>query len=421
MKLLYGTGNQAKLSVMKSRLEKLGIELIGLNDLKAEGKSIPEVLENGNTPLENARLKAFAYYEAFQMLVFSCDSGLYFDNVPDEVQPGVHVRNVNGKCLSDEEMLEYYTGLAKQYGNLIARYRNAICFVMDEAHVYESMDPSMYSEMFILTDKPHSAIRKKGFPLDSISIDMKTNKYYYDLSADELEQFAVEDGFLQFFENVLNLNCRRNIEENAIKYVKQIFADDCSGHDYYHTIRVYRLAMKIAEQENADMLIVQLAALLHDVDDVKLSPETHETKKNAVDFMRSNGVDDKIMDSVCRIIDEVSFAGTDSVVPVTIEGKCVQDADRLDAMGAIGIARTFAYGGRKGRKIHDPDIKPLPNMNKEEYRQNQNSTSINHFYEKLLLLKDMMNTEAAKKMAEHRQAVMEKYLEEFAAEWEGER
>lgn len=211
------------------------------------------------------------------------------------------------------------------------------------------------------------------------------------------------------------------IIENAIKYVKQIFADDCSGHDYRHTMRVYRLAMQIAEQENADMLIVQLAALLHDVDDVKLSLETHKIKKNAVDFMRSNGVDDKIKDSVRRIIDEVSFAGTGSVVPSTIEGKCVQDADRVDAMGAIGIARAFAYGGSKGRKIYDRDIKPLPNMNKEEYRQNKNSTSINHFYEKLLLLKDMMNTETARKMAEHRQAVMEEYLEEFVAEWEGER
>lgn len=99
----------------------------------------------------------------------------------------------------------------------------------------------------------------------------------------------------------------------------------------------------------------------------------------------------------------------------------MQDADRLDAMGAIGIARTFAYGGSKGRKIYDPEIKPLVNMGKEEYRQNQNYTSINHFYEKLLLLKDMMNTKTAKRMAEHRQAVMEAYLEEFIAEWEGER
>ncbi|MBO5165079.1 MAG: HD domain-containing protein [Lachnospiraceae bacterium] len=418
MKLLFGTGNQAKLSVMKSRLEKLGIELIGLSDLKAEGKCIPEVLENGNTPLENARLKALAYYEAFQIPVFSCDSGLYFDNVPDEIQPGVHVRNVNGKCLSDEEMLAYYTGLARQYGNLIARYRNAICFVMDEKNIFESMDLSMASEKFILTDKPHSAIRKKGFPLDSMSIDIKTNRYYYDLSAEELEQFAVEDGVLQFFEKVLNFKL---VIENARKYVKQIFADDCSGHDYHHTMRVYRLAMQIAEKENADMLIVQLAALLHDVDDIKLSPQTHKTKKNAVDFMRSNGLEDKIIASVCSIIDAVSFAGKDSVVPGTIEGKCVQDADRLDAMGAIGIARTFAYGTRKGRKIYDPDIRPLLNMNKEAYRQNQNSTSINHFYEKLLLLKEMMNTETARKMAEHRHVVMEAYLEEFVAEWEGER
>ena len=209
--------------------------------------------------------------------------------------------------------------------------------------------------------------------------------------------------------------------ESVIKFVKGIFAYDCSGHDYHHTMRVYRLAMQIAEQENANMLIVQLAALLHDVDDVKLSPETHEAKKNAVGFMKNNGVDDKVIASVCKIIDEVSFAGTDSVVPSTLEGKCVQDADRLDAIGAIGIARAFAYGGSKGRRIHDPDIKPMTNMNKADYHQNHNSTSINHFYEKLLLLKDMMNTETAKKMAMHRQAVMEDFLEEFMAEWEGEK
>jgi 8-oxo-dGTP diphosphatase len=120
VKLLYGTGNPAKLSTMKKRLEQLGIELIGLNDLRAEGKSIPEVAEDGNTPLENAKLKATAYYEAFHVPVFSCDSGLYFDNVPDEVQPGVHVRNINGKCLSDDEMIDYYSGLVKKYGTEIS-------------------------------------------------------------------------------------------------------------------------------------------------------------------------------------------------------------------------------------------------------------------------------------------------------------
>ncbi len=206
MKLLYGTGNLAKLSAMRNRLEQLDIELIGLNDMRAEGKIVPKVIEDGNTPLENARLKAMAYYEAFQIPVFSCDSGLYFDNVPDEVQPDVHVRNVNGKCLSDDEMIDYYSGLVKAYGNLVARYRNAICFVMDNTHIYEAMEPSMESEKFILTDKPHSTIRKEGFPLDSISLDIKTNKYYYDLPEDKLEQVAVEDGFLEFFKNILNPN-----------------------------------------------------------------------------------------------------------------------------------------------------------------------------------------------------------------------
>lgn len=203
MKILYGTGNPAKFTAMQSRLEKLDIKLISLNDLKAEGAVIPEVSEDGNTPLENARQKALTYYQAFNMPVFSCDSGLYFDNVPDEVQPGVHVRNVNGKCLSDEEMMEHYAGIVRTYGNLTARYRNAICLVMDENHIYEAMEPSMESEKFILTDIPHSIIRKKGFPLDCMSIDINTNKYYYDLPADKLEQVAVEDGFLLFFKNIL--------------------------------------------------------------------------------------------------------------------------------------------------------------------------------------------------------------------------
>ena len=118
-------------------------------------------------------------------------------------------------------------------------------------------------------------------------------------------------------------------------------------------MRVYRLAIEIAEQENAEMLIVQLAALLHDVDDVKLSPETHEAKKNAVGFMKNNVVDDKVIASVCKIIDEVSFAGTDSFVPSTLEGKCVQDAYRLDAIGAIGIARTYLRCHQNEREVKE--------------------------------------------------------------------
>lgn len=200
MKLLYGTGNPAKLSAMRRRLKALDIELIGLKDLDCE---IPSVPEDGKTPLENARQKARAYYQAFHMPVFSCDSGLYFDDVPDDIQPGVHVRMVGGRYLSDEEMLAYYSKLAKQYGSLTARYKNAICLVMDEEHTYEAMEPSMESGKFIIAEKPHdNAILKKGFPLDSLSIDIKSGKYYYDLPENELDQLAVENGFLEFFRNI---------------------------------------------------------------------------------------------------------------------------------------------------------------------------------------------------------------------------
>ncbi|MDE7324066.1 MAG: hypothetical protein K2N73_15405 [Lachnospiraceae bacterium] len=200
MKILYGTGNPAKLSAMQRRLSNLDIEVIGLKDL---GMSIPEVTENGMTPLENARQKACAYYEAFHVPVFSCDSGLYFDNVPDEIQPGVHVRTVNGKYLTDEEMISYYSDLALKYGNLISRYKNAICFVYDDTHQFESMSPAMESKIFLLTAKPHSSVLRKGFPLDSLSVDVKTGRYFYDLPEQNLDQLAVEDGFLQFFKDAL--------------------------------------------------------------------------------------------------------------------------------------------------------------------------------------------------------------------------
>ncbi len=200
MQLLYATRNPAKLDAMRRRLEKIQIRLIGLNDLKEKGIVVPTVAEDGKTPLENARQKATAYYKALQMPVFSCDSGLYFENVPDEIQPGVHVRTVNGIYLSDEQMLAYYSGLAKRYGTLTAKYKNAICLVMDENHIYEAMESSMESEPFLLTDTPHSTIRKKGFPLDSLSVDIRTGQYFYDLATEKLDKVAVEDGFLEFFE-----------------------------------------------------------------------------------------------------------------------------------------------------------------------------------------------------------------------------
>ena len=206
----------------------------------------------------------------------------------------------------------------------------------------------------------------------------------------------------------------------TIEYVKEVFATDFSGHDFFHTMRVYQMATKIAMEEKADLQIVQLAALLHDVDDRKLSPETCENKDRAVAYMRSKGLSEDTITRVKDIIGEVSFVGTDSVVPKTLEGKCVQDADRLDALGAMGIARAFAYGGNHNRVMYDPEIPPALNMGKEVY-QNHVSTTVIHFYEKLFLLKDMMNTESAKRIAGHRERYMREYIDEFLAEWDGTR
>lgn len=210
----------------------------------------------------------------------------------------------------------------------------------------------------------------------------------------------------------------KTVIADAIEFVKRVFENDYSGHDYFHTLRVYKMATRIAEQEHADLLTVQLAALLHDVDDVKLSPATHANKDRAVGFLREHGASENMIATICEIIGEVSFKGTDTVVPKTVEGKCVQDADRLDAIGAIGIARAFAFGGSRNRVIYDPDEKPKLNMSEKEIR-NHVSTTLNHFYEKLFLLKDMMNTATAKKIAEQRDDYMKAYVAEFLDEWEG--
>ncbi len=212
----------------------------------------------------------------------------------------------------------------------------------------------------------------------------------------------------------------RAVVDDAIAYIKEIFCHDYSGHDAAHSIRVYQTAMEIAAEEKADPFTVALAALLHDVDDWKLSPETAAGKNRAVDFLKRHAVPAQAISSICGILEEVSFRGRDSVTPSTLEGKCVQDADRLDALGAIGIARTFAYGGSHHRAIYDPAEKLRADMSEVEYKK-RTSSSISHFYEKLLLLQDTMNTETGRRLARQRTAFMETFLDEFFAEWDGRR
>lgn len=205
----------------------------------------------------------------------------------------------------------------------------------------------------------------------------------------------------------------------TIAYVRELFAGESSGHDFEHTMRVYQLAIRIAEQEGADADVVGLSALLHDVDDRKLSPETCENMDRTRHFLKTHGVEPELTERICRIIGEVSFKGTDSVKPTSLEGCCVQDADRLDAMGAVGIARAFAFGGSRGRKMYDPQIQPNRNMDAAAYAANE-GTTVNHFYEKLLLLEAMMTTDTGRRLAKQRHRFMEQYLEQFFKEWNGE-
>ena len=205
-------------------------------------------------------------------------------------------------------------------------------------------------------------------------------------------------------------------------YVRNLLAGDSAGHDWWHIERVRRRALTIPREERADLFIVELAALLHDVADWKFADGNEEAGPAAArKWLRSLEAEEATIDHVCRIIAQLSFKGAGVATPMdSLEGACVQDADRLEAIGAIGIARTFAYGGWKGQPMHDPDLPPQLHGSFAEYKQNK-GTTINHFYEKLLLLKDRMNTAAGKRLAQARHTFMEQYLEQFFAEWEGKR
>jgi len=206
--------------------------------------------------------------------------------------------------------------------------------------------------------------------------------------------------------------------EETITFVKDELKDAESGHDWWHTYRVYNLAKHIAKNENVNMEIVELGALLHDIADRKFhnGDETIGPKK-AKEFLEGK-VKQETIEHVIKIIENISFSSEQKFKSKELD--VVQDADRLDGIGAMGIARTFIYSGHKNIVMYDPDIKPKHNMTREEYKKNK-GTAINHFYEKLLLLKDKMNTETGKKMAERRHEFMELYLEEFYNEWEGKK
>lgn len=209
--------------------------------------------------------------------------------------------------------------------------------------------------------------------------------------------------------------------EKTITYVKQQLANAEGGHDWWHIERVWKSAKKIAETENVNLLVIELGALLHDIADAKFHDGDEELGPQiAAVFMREINVDEETIQHVVQIIKHISFKGGKEAQTFTSpELNVVQDADRLDALGAIGIARTFNYGGFKNREIFNPNIPPNLTMTKEEYKKND-APSINHFYEKLLLLKDLMNTETGKQLAIQRHVFMEQYLEQFYLEWNGE-
>lgn len=216
-----------------------------------------------------------------------------------------------------------------------------------------------------------------------------------------------------------------DIEEQKLTkvraYIRAKFDEESTGHDWFHIQRVVNVSLKIARKEGADLFVTELGALLHDIADHKFyGGDLQVGPEQAKELMQQFEIDPSDRKRVVAIVEEVSFKGADVKTPVSsIESACVQDADRLDALGAVGIGRTFAYGGSVGNPMHDPDREPQRHGDFESYASSKNST-INHFYEKLLLLKDRMNTKTGTELAKERHSYMEEFLKRFYSEWKGE-
>lgn len=220
-----------------------------------------------------------------------------------------------------------------------------------------------------------------------------------------------------------NVSCRNGPEiiRRTAEHVRNVLAADSSGHDWFHIERVWNMAKKLAAAEGADLYVVELAALLHDIADWKFHGGDETAGPRAADaWMESLSVAPEIREHVCDIIANLSFKGAKvSGTMATLEGQVVQDADRLDAIGAIGIARAFAYGGHAGRGLYDPAIPPVLHESFAAYKKNDGPT-LNHFYEKLLLLKDRLNTSSARQVAQERHDFMQAFVDRFLSEWAGD-
>lgn len=216
-------------------------------------------------------------------------------------------------------------------------------------------------------------------------------------------------------------NKNQKIIHATVDYVRQKLEGESSGHDWWHVCRVWQLAKTLAQHEGADLFVVELAALLHDIADWKFHGGDESVgPRVAGQWLQKLLVDQAIIEHVCQIIKDISFKGAGVATPMkSKEGMVVQDADRIDAIGAVGVARCFAFGGHKGQLMHDPDAKVAMHKTAQEYKTVR-STSVNHFYEKLLLLKDRMNTDSARQIAQKRHDFMKRFLGQFLSEWAGQ-
>lgn len=217
------------------------------------------------------------------------------------------------------------------------------------------------------------------------------------------------------------MNQRQQLQlQQTQDHVKSLLSTEGSGHDYWHIVRVVNNAEHILKSENADHFNVLMAAWLHDIGDYKLHDGIDRSKELITHWLESLEMDASLITMIVEMVQSISYSEGVDQNTLSLEAKIVQDADRLDAIGAIGIARAFAFGGSKGRLMHDPNQSPVEHQSQEAYKKNT-SPSINHFYEKLLLLKDLMNTAAAKKIALQRHEYMLEYLDQFYGEWQGQR